>query len=574
MVFTGSGISGTERRARPVIPFASRIYFDFAAQRQPFRWWPSPSRVLAGVLACAFLLVVPAFAQGAENLTPQLADTPDIAHAKYDGVQHLHLRTARSISGRGRTTSSSAGQVPKPEVDGCIVGISPNLSHRRRHRARASTSSTCTTASGSTSARHGRRPARLPERFFAAGEEKTIFQLPQGYGYAYKAADKWLINYMIHNLTPTPDQVWITYDIDFIPATAPAAQGIRPVAPDLDGRAERRDLPGVRRAAGRRRRTASTPTPTGRRQPVRTARQTNLWTVDRDGVLVGDRRPPAPGRPARRPVTAPGAAARRRARPLQHAARKRCGARPLGRRRHRAPLPVDGRLLRAGRRGLVGRGDDRHAARTGACRSTRATCCGSPPPTTPSGRRGTSRWGSWSSGWPTAAGGADPFVNKVDWPGQLTHGHLPENDNHGGEHDGLPDPTAARRRPGRPAPTDGQRSTTSSYSPGDLSVPGPTARRRVSRASRSTFTNSDDEPRTSGTRSPPARRRVTGRPASPTRSPTAPVRLRLRRARRHRRRRPRTARRTWTTPANLPAGTYTYFCRIHPFMRGSFRVVS
>ena len=24
--------------------------------------------------------------------------------------------------------------------------------------------------------------------------------------------------------------------------------------------------------------------------------------------------------------------------------------------------------------------------------------------------------------------------------------------------------------------------------------------------------------------------------------------------------------------ANLPAGTYTYFCRIHPFMRGSFRV--
>ena len=28
----------------------------------------------------------------------------------------------------------------------------------------------------------------------------------------------------------------------------------------------------------------------------------------------------------------------------------------------------------------------------------------------------------------------------------------------------------------------------------------------------------------------------------------------------------------WKTPADLPAGTYTYFCRIHPFMRGSFRV--
>ena len=29
---------------------------------------------------------------------------------------------------------------------------------------------------------------------------------------------------------------------------------------------------------------------------------------------------------------------------------------------------------------------------------------------------------------------------------------------------------------------------------------------------------------------------------------------------------------TWKTPSGLPAGTYTYFCRIHPFMRGSFRV--
>jgi plastocyanin len=31
-------------------------------------------------------------------------------------------------------------------------------------------------------------------------------------------------------------------------------------------------------------------------------------------------------------------------------------------------------------------------------------------------------------------------------------------------------------------------------------------------------------------------------------------------------------RNTWATPKNLPRGTYTYFCRIHPFMRGAFRV--
>ena len=28
--------------------------------------------------------------------------------------------------------------------------------------------------------------------------------------------------------------------------------------------------------------------------------------------------------------------------------------------------------------------------------------------------------------------GVDPFAQKVDWHGVVTHGHLPENDNHGG----------------------------------------------------------------------------------------------------------------------------------------------
>ena len=29
----------------------------------------------------------------------------------------------------------------------------------------------------------------------------------------------------------------------------------------------------------------------------------------------------------------------------------------------------------------------------------------------------------------------------------------------------------------------------------------------------------------------------------------------------------------WETPKDLEPGTYTYFCRVHPFMRGAFRVV-
>jgi plastocyanin len=36
---------------------------------------------------------------------------------------------------------------------------------------------------------------------------------------------------------------------------------------------------------------------------------------------------------------------------------------------------------------------------------------------------------------------------------------------------------------------------------------------------------------------------------------------------------PAAGRNTWQTPRDLKPGTYTYFCRIHPFMRGAFRVV-
>jgi plastocyanin len=33
-------------------------------------------------------------------------------------------------------------------------------------------------------------------------------------------------------------------------------------------------------------------------------------------------------------------------------------------------------------------------------------------------------------------------------------------------------------------------------------------------------------------------------------------------------------RKTWTIPNDLPNGTYSYFCRVHPYMRGAFRVVA
>ena len=67
--------------------------------------------------------------------------------------------------------------------------------------------------------------------------------LPTGYGYAYKTTDHWLLNYMLHNQLSKPSQVWVTYDIDFIPADIAGAPRDQARGPDLDGRPERRAYP-------------------------------------------------------------------------------------------------------------------------------------------------------------------------------------------------------------------------------------------------------------------------------------------------------------------------------------------
>jgi plastocyanin len=64
---------------------------------------------------------------------------------------------------------------------------------------------------------------------FASGEEKTIPKLPQGYGFKVGGDASWGINYMIHNLTSKGGrQVYITWEIDWVPETTPARTDINP----------------------------------------------------------------------------------------------------------------------------------------------------------------------------------------------------------------------------------------------------------------------------------------------------------------------------------------------------------
>ena len=121
-------------------------------------------------------------------------------------------------------------QVPKPQIDGWITRIKPDL---RLEDGTIPGVDVIHLHHGvwlNRSRQDATRPG-LPERIFAAGEEKTLMSLPPGYGYEYKASDNWVLNYMVHNLWPDPENVWITYEIDFIPFDAPEAAGMVPARP-------------------------------------------------------------------------------------------------------------------------------------------------------------------------------------------------------------------------------------------------------------------------------------------------------------------------------------------------------
>ena len=64
---------------------------------------------------------------------------------------------------------------------------------------------------------------------FASGEEKTEVKLPQGYGFQTAANAGWSLNYMIHSLNASANrQVQITWEIDWTPVASTSGASISP----------------------------------------------------------------------------------------------------------------------------------------------------------------------------------------------------------------------------------------------------------------------------------------------------------------------------------------------------------
>ena len=345
------------------------------------------------------------------------------------------------------------------------------------------------------------------EPFFAAGEEKTVMKLPRGYGYPLKASDGLLLNHMIHNLTPVPTKVYMVWEIDFIPARSQAARGLRPVRPIWMDVQKGNLYPvfNVKKGAGKRGRYTY---PNDARNPYGGGPKKNEWVVDRPGVLVATAGHLHPGGVhTDLYVRRQGAKIRSSRRP--DAPRGRGNKAHLFRSVAKYFEPAGAVSWDVAMTGT--RPNWRVKLKQGDVLSTTATY-------------DTTRGAWWESMGIMVAYMADggpgrnPFKKRVDYKGAPTHGHLAENNNHGGKPTSLPDPRQlpdGSENPGNVDVVDFK------YQLGDLSLSLPACRRSSGRERPSTSATSSTIRSRSTTRSRRARRPATARRGSRTRSPTA-----------------------------------------------------
>jgi plastocyanin len=406
----------------------------------------------------------------------------------------------------------------------------------------------------------------LNERFFATGEEKTIVSFPKGYGYFSRGSDVWAMNHMVHNQTPVADDVFITYDVDFVPTASALGHKMTAVSPvwlDVQN-GSAYPVFDVHRGAGGARGQWTYPDD-ARPSPYGKGPARNVWTADRAGTLIATAGHVHPGGLwTDMTLTRAGAGAAAARSCKRSAPRRKCSHSNTTRlfRSHAKYWdpngPISWDLAMTGtKRGWavdIRKGD---RLRVNATYETKRA--------------------SWyeSMGIMVAymappGHGVNPYTHKLPTTGAVTHGHLHENDNHGGASSGAPDPT---KLPDGQTLADGVAIAGFEYMPGNSGLAGPIGNPPVIGAGGSLhFENFDAHSqvfhtvtacaapcnRSTGISYPLADGQVDFDSAELGYGPNGFTAA--------------SNRTGWQTPTSLKAGTYTYFCRIHPYMRGAFRV--
>jgi plastocyanin len=492
--------------------------------------------VLAVVLGAC--LVVAAFGGAPAHSPARSPSKSSTATTASKYVQHLHFKYGPlKIKPGQNLIDTNKYLIPQPKEDGWIVGFKPNLK----------------LANGTTPPvdvihlHHGvwanalRRDATaplFPERFFAGGEEKTALTLPPGYGYPYRTTDAWYVNYMIHDLTPRPYTVYLTYDVDFVSAKFPPPGGMKDVHPIWMDVQNGQVYPVFDALKGSG--TDGTFTyPDQAVDPYPAGVHKNEYVLPESGELVET---------------------------FGHL--------------HPGGLHDDLSLVRAGHTAPLFRSSAHYFEPAGAV-SWDVAMTATPNTWRVAVHAGdtlsvSTTYDTKNASWYESMGlmvvwmyngpgGSDPFATNVNQPGHLTHGHLPENDNHGGAPTSLPDPRKLGDAPITPAIA----VANFVYGSGDLNSGGkiPTVREGQS----ITFDNLD-----AGGQS--VWHTITACKAPCTAStgvayPIANASVEFDSGQLGDAGPPTAGRDTWSTPTDLDPGTYTYFCRVHPFMRGAFRVL-
>jgi hypothetical protein len=491
------------------------------------------------------------------------------AVAAEHGVQHLHFRFGplHIRPGSNLILAGQAKPTEKPSEDGYVTRISPNLR----------------TASGAIpptyklhlhhgvwlnlGAQDATSPG-LPERFFASGEEKTSFRIPAPYGYPVKASDRWILNYMIHDLTDRAYTVYLTYDVDFVPLRSKLGRRMKPVKPVWMDVQNGHAYPvfDVLRGSG----TGGKLTyPDQADHPYGSGPALNEWKLPYDATLVATAGHIHPGGLYDDLVAVrPGAAvAARGGGPVpgdvpDSVRLFRSTAHYFG---HRAPTSWDMAM------GATP-GNWRVHLRKGDTLRTTTTY--------------DTKLGSWYESMgimvvylaESSTKGVDPFAHAVPLRGHLTHGHLKENNVHGGIAPVVANPLSL---PAVPVASNTVKIENFTYGQGDLGAKGSRKDPPAIRQGQSlTFVNGDGTPMTPFDLQVSHSITACAAPCNRSTGISYPIANGaggfdsgqlgfgppLLTAFKNKQ--------TWQTPTNLGPGTYTYFCRIHPFMRGAFRVVT
>src|SRR4051812_7878267 len=460
--------------------------------------------------------------------TASAVTVPQKLHFAYGPI---HVQAGQNI------IQFAGGNVPKPKVDSWIVGITPNLILPNNtvppvdvlhlhHAVWINQSRPDATYGGG-------------ERFFAVGEEKTKMLLPTGYGYKYRASDRWILSYMIHDLVDRPFDVRITYDITFIPAkNAKPLTSVIPIWMDVQNGSVY-PVFDVHRGSGTNGRFTY-PDPAHNPYP---GKRKNTYKLPTAGTFVAAGGHLHPGGLWDDLYVDRG---KKSARVFRSNAKYFEPAGPVS-------WDVTLGIAKADYRLHVKAGDTLRL--TSTYDSTR----------------------SWNEAmgilvaWfaPKSTKGIDPFAIKAaNMQVTYTHGHLKENDNHGGQPDpALADPSALASGPIANYITINYYE----YSSGDLAHA--TEIPTVHQGQTIHFRNTDAPGSGYGTWHTITDCALPCNLTTGIAFPIADAPIEFDSGQLGNAGPPTAGRLTWDTPTDLPPGTYAFWCRVHPFMRGAFRVV-